>query len=577
MAYLHLLNNPEVGKHYPLGADTVTIGRHPDCEIAVMDSGRVSRRHAQIVRRGDSYYVKDMGSRNGTYLNGERVGEQLKPLRHGDRVKVCDLEFVFHHDAPKPQKKSKTPSTSTVGTRVPQSKTPSVDVIVVDDEVSDDSSSTILSKLDVLSGSDGGFQLTTSLQSRMDALLEITSSLGGALALDQVLPQVLDSLFKIFLQADRGFIVLQTEGGELVPRWTTARKEGQEETIRISRTIVRRVMESKEAILSHDVTKDDRIDMSQSLAELRIRSMMCAPLVDSAGNALGVIQLDTLDQRKRFQQEDLEVLASVAVQAGIAVDNARLHENVLQNALRQKEAEQELMLANEVLRAFLPQEHPELAEYQFFDFYRPANHVGGDYYDYVTLPDGRTAVVVADVVGHGVAAAMMMARVSAEAKFCLASESDPATAITRLNERISGLQIDRFTTVIMAVLDPRKHEVTIVNAGHMAPIWRRAGNVIEEPGGDLSGLPVGIMGGLKYGQKTIHLESGDMLALYTDGINEAMDPAGKQYTIGKLRGHLQRADKDIVLLGNTIVSDVLEHVGPGPQTDDMCLVILRRV
>jgi serine phosphatase RsbU (regulator of sigma subunit)/pSer/pThr/pTyr-binding forkhead associated (FHA) protein len=562
MAYLVLQNDPEVGKRYPLDADEVTIGRHPDCEIAVMDSGRVSRRHAQIVRRGDAHYIKDLGSRNGTFLNGRKIDDQLHRLKDGDRIKVCDLDFVFH--TKEPSGESKRPTVTASSEPVP---------ILIDDEVTDDSSSTILSKLDVSSGSEVGFHLTTSLQSRLDALIEITRSLGKALALDQVLPQVLNSLFKIFLQADRGFIVLQTEDGDLVPRWTTARKAVHDETIRISRTIVRRVMESKEAILSHDVTKDDRIDMSQSIAELRIRSMMCAPLMDSEGTALGVIQVDTLDQRKRFQPEDLEVLVSVAVQAGIAIDNAQLHEN----ALRQKEIEQDLELANEVQRAFLPKRHPELDGYQFFDYYHPANHVGGDYYDYVTLPDGRTAVVVADVVGHGIAAAMMMAKVSAEAKYCLASESDPATAITRLNDRISSMQIERFTTVIMVVLDPNKHEVTIVNAGHMAPIWRRADATIEEPGNDLSGLPVGIMRGLKYGQKTIQLGPGEMLALYTDGINEAMNPAGKQYTIDKLRTHLRKADTDVKLLGKAIIGDVLDHVGSGPQADDMCLVILHRL
>jgi serine phosphatase RsbU (regulator of sigma subunit)/pSer/pThr/pTyr-binding forkhead associated (FHA) protein len=570
MAYLLLTNDPEVGKRYSLEADEVTIGRHPDCEISVMDSGRVSRRHAKIIRDGTVYFLQDLGSRNGTFLNGKRVDDQLHALNDGDHLRVCDLEFVFQAEL------GSTDGTRTTsqaaGREDPTAEGSSMGAVLVDDEVSDDSSSTILSKLDIKRSSEGGFQMTASVKSRLDALMEITRNLGRALNLDQVLPQVLNSLFQIFLQADRGFIVLQTEDGSLVPRWTTARKAIHDETIRISRSIVKTVMESKEAILSHDVMKDNRIDMTQSIADLRIRSMMCAPLVDSEGNALGVIQVDTLDQRKRFQQEDLEVLASVAVQAGIAIDNAQLHER----ALRQKEIEQDLELANEVQRAFLPQARPELEGYQFFDFYRPANHVGGDYYDYVTLPDGRTAVVVADVVGHGVAAAMMMAKVSAEAKYCLASESDPATAITRLNDRISSMQIERFTTVIMVVLDPVKHEVTIVNAGHMAPIWRRKDNRIEEPGNDLSGLPVGILRGLTYGQKTIQLEPGDILTMYTDGINEAMDPAGRQYTIDRLRAQLKKADKNVAKAGSHIIADVLQHVGQGPQADDMCLVMLRR-
>ena len=570
MAYLEAENGPDMGTRYPLVVDEVTIGRHPNCQIPVKDSGRVSRNHAQIVRQGDAFFVKDLLSRNGTYLNDEQINDQLHPLNDGDRIRICELEFRFR--LREPVKVTKSPSKSTVSLGGSAGEDSSVSRVLLEDDVTDDSSSTVLASLDVISGADGFVQVTPSLQARMNALMEITRALGKALALDDVLPKVLDSLFKIFLQADRGFIVLRGEDGSLVPKWTKARRPGQDETIRISRTIVRRVMESKEAILSHDVTKDERLDMSQSIAELRIRSMMCAPLLDSEGNPLGALQVDTLDQRKRFQSEDLEVLTTVAIQAGIAVHNAQLHER----ALRQMELEQDLELAKEVQKAFLPQTRPQLPGYEFFDFYRPMIFVGGDYYDYITLPDGRTAVIVADVVGHGIAAAMMMAKVSAEAKFCLASESHPATAVTMLNNRLSAMQIDRFVTFVGVVLDPAKHEATIVNAGHMAPVWRRAGAVIEEPGDALVGLPLGIMEGLAYRQETITLESGDVLAMYTDGINEAMNPKGQQYTIERIRNHVKGGGQQLQTIGDAIVKEVLAHVGTGPQTDDMCLVLLQR-
>lgn len=570
MAYLVAENGPDLGMRYSLEIDEVTIGRHPDCQIPVKDSGRVSRYHAKIVRQGDAYFVKDLNSRNHTYLNDEQIDDTLHPLKDGDRLRICDMEFRFRQKDPSKETKSPSKSTASLGSLTAEDS--SVSAELVDDEAPDDTSSTVLAAMDVSSGADGIVQLTSSLQARMSALMEITRSLGKALALDEVLPKVLNSLFKIFLQADRGFIVLRAEDGSLVPRWTKSRRPGQDETIRISRTIVRRVMDSKEAILSHDVTKDDRLDMSQSIAELRIRSMMCAPLLDSEGQPLGVLQLDTLDQRKRFQSEDLEVLTTVAIQSGIAVHNAQLHER----ALRQKEMEQDLELAKEVQEAFLPQAAPTSKDYEFFAFYRPANFVGGDYYDYIALPDGRTAVIVADVVGHGIAAAMMMAKVSAEAKFCLASVAHPATAVTMLNERLSAMGIQRFVTFIAVVLDPAKHEATIVNAGHMAPIWRRSGTVIEEPGHDLAGLPLGIVRGIDYRQKTISLEPGDVLAMYTDGINEAMNPQGQQYTIDRIRTHVKNGGPELKWIGDVIVNEVQTHVGAGPQTDDMCLVLLRR-
>ena len=135
-----------------------------------------------------------------------------------------------------------------------------------------------------------------------------------------------------------------------------------------------------------------------------------------------------------------------------------------------------------------------------------ANHVGGDYYDYVTLPDNRIAVIVADVVGHGVAAALLMAKFSAEMRFSLAVESRPDQAVRLLNERFSRTQQRGFVTMIMTVIDPQTNEVTIVNAGHMPPIWRHSDGTIDEPGSELSGIPIGIEETVEYEQTTIQLE-----------------------------------------------------------------------
>ena len=159
-------------------------------------------------------------------------------------------------------------------------------------------------------------------------------------------------------------------------------------------------MASKEAILSADAATDARFDMAESIVDFHIRSMMCAPLVDRDGQSLGVIQIDTLDPRNRFQQDDLDVLVSVACQAAFAVENAQLHEA----AMRDQALRRELAMAHEVQRGFLPSAAPRIPEYEFFEFYEPANQLGGDYYDYIELPGGRLAVVVADVSGKGISA-----------------------------------------------------------------------------------------------------------------------------------------------------------------------------
>jgi GAF domain-containing protein len=261
----------------------------------------------------------------------------------------------------------------------------------------------VQSKLDIR-GSTYGMQLTTSAEVRLQAVLEITQNLGHSIRLEEVLPKVLDTLFKVFIQADRAFIVL-VENGELIPRWIKTRNAEQHENFRISRTVMREVMASREAIISLDASSDERFEMAQSISGFRIRSMIVAPLLNSKGDAIGAIQMDSLDNSRQFAAVDLEILASIAVQAGIAIDNAQLHEAMLE----QFRVEQDLELARQVQRAFLPSRVPQLEGFQLFDHYRPADQVGGDYFDYIPLTDQRLAVVVADVVGHGVAAAMLMA------------------------------------------------------------------------------------------------------------------------------------------------------------------------
>ena len=248
-----------------------------------------------------------------------------------------------------------------------------------DDDEPKTSASAVMSKMTVSSGGTG-LRLEVNTEAKLKALLAISQHLGTTLGLSEVLPKLLDSLFSIFIQADRGFIVLlDPSTGRLIPKAIKYRRNEDAQTVLISRTIVHNVMETKEAILSADAASDARFEMSESIIDFHIHSMMCAPLITSDGNALGVIQLDTLDQRNRFRQDDLDVLVSVACQAGFAVENAQLHEA----AMRDQAVRRELAMAHEVQRGFLPFAAPRIPEYDFFEFYESAHQLGGDYYDYI--------------------------------------------------------------------------------------------------------------------------------------------------------------------------------------------------
>jgi serine phosphatase RsbU (regulator of sigma subunit) len=558
MAVLQALVGETPADVLPVPGDKAVLGRHPDCDI-VLDAAAVSRQHAQILSENGLFLIEDLHSRNGTFVNGQLI-QGRHTLASGDRIKICDLSFLFHLDDP----------------RFAPAIRPDrgMGTIMFDDDPAGAGmhGSTIMTKLDVIKGGSERFSVKPEVKLR--AMVEINLSLSRAVALDEVLPKLLDSLFKIFSQADRGFVILrETVDSPLVTKAIKHRRSDQEERVRISRTIINEALASKEAILSADAASDSRFDSSQSIADLQIRSVMCAPLVNGEGIALGVIQLDTMDQRQRFQKDDLDLLASIASQAAVAIDNAELHEA----QLIQREVERDLELAHKVQRGLLPSAPPKVAGYQFYDFYEAANQVGGDYYDYVELQDGRVAVVLGDVSGHGVSAALVMAKLSGEVRFHLASATSASEALTRINTSFcrSGWE-DKFVTFVIAILDPVKHEIVVANAGHMAPLLRNSSGKILEIGDDISGLPLGVTSEIHYEQIAHPLTAGDSITLYTDGISEAMNERGDLYSIERLTKQLTLPARSLGEVGRLILDDVKRFVGTRSQNDDMCLACFGR-
>ena len=242
MAVLQAVQGLHPAGALPLEGAVMVLGRHPACDI-VLESGAVSRQHARVLKIDADYYIEDLHSRNGTLVNGRQV-TQRQLLCDGDRLGICDLEFVFRLN---PQELAAAPPT--VRRDSPR------EAEMVDDEP-ELRSSTIMSKLDVTSGATG-LGLEVNSEAKLKALMEISQNLGKALGLAEVLPKLLDSLFAIFAKADRGFIVLlDPRTGRVVPKAIKYRRQDDTQTLRISRTIVNNVMESKEAILSADAASD---------------------------------------------------------------------------------------------------------------------------------------------------------------------------------------------------------------------------------------------------------------------------------------------------------------------------------
>jgi serine phosphatase RsbU (regulator of sigma subunit) len=537
MAVLRELNGAQ---EYPLREKVTVIGREPACDI-VVGTRTTSGRHAMLLNSGGVYYVEDLNSVNGTFVNGQRI-RQRRRLHTGDRIEVPGLAVAFHGD----ERQAQDPLQQTIAQTTVVASAPAP----------------VLSSLDVVND----LRLAVKPEAKLRAILDISRDLGTALDLKVVLPRILESLFAIFPQADCGFVLLRDpQTGQLVPQATKFRHEPPDQSVPLSSKIVDHALVSGRAILSADVASDVRFAPTESIHNYQIHSIMCIPLVGQSGTCLGVIQIDTRNRRHQFQQEDLDLLACVGTQAARAVELAHLHEE-----------RRELEAATRIQQSFLPTERPCYERLHFFDYYSPAQHVGGDYYDYIPLPGKRLAVTLGDVAGKDVSAALLMARLSAATRFCLASVPSVPEAVCQLNAVLtrSGSD-DRFVTLVVAVLDLESFQLTLVNAGHMPPLRRRAGGVVEDLGEEIIGLPLTVMD-KPYEQMVVPFEPGDTLVLYTDGVSEARNQAGDLYGIDRVRATVQNASEDVKALGEALLHNVRRFAGERPQSDDLTFVCFGR-
>lgn len=576
MAVLKLIRGGAIGQILPLNGDRVVLGRHPTCQI-VLDNVAVSRHHAQILESHGTYFLEDLRSRNGTQLNTESIRGRVE-LKDGDQIKLCDYVFQFLVSSTATTEAFRI-STGRVPLRNRTRETidnlEDLNVLMTPDERAPESfeGSSIISSLEPESVQT--IRLHVRPEVKLRAILEIGQVLARVLQVDAVLPLILDGLFKIFPQAEWGFVLQRdptTNRGSV--RTSKSRRSDEEDQFPFSQTIVDQAMNSGKALLSADALRDARFATSDSLQGLQIRSVMCSPMLDVSGQPLGVIQISTRDLNQQFTSDDLELLASVSSQCARALEHATLHEQLL----AQREMERELEFATQVQLGFLPSEAPQLTGYEFDDYYEPAHRVSGDYFDYIRLPNGNLAVTVGDVAGKGVPAALLMARLHASARYHLLSATSAAEALSSLNSEIatSGLGF-RFITLVMAVINPKTQEVHIANAGHLPPLLRSRRGVIGPLGLKDSGMPLGVLQQQNYRETVVPLEPDDTLLFFTDGLTEAMNDDEQIYGQARLLELLKGAPLAVEELVPFIVDDVEHFVSERSQRDDLCIVAVRRM
>ena len=556
MAFLEL-QGERGARRFNLAADRIVIGRHPSCEI-VIEEQAVSRQHAAVVLVAGRPHVEDLQSRNGTTLNGRPLtGRQ--PLEHGDEIDICGRKLVFRAT-------SATAARSSAAARIDSTA-------FVDLDAAGGPASMILSQLD-LPRSAPDEPLGPHAESQLRALIGLNRAIGASLSIEEVLPRMLDGLLEFFTRAERGFVLLiDPQSERLVLRARLIKGQGEPGPLRLSLSLIGQVAESRRAVLSADAGADSRFSSHDSVVDCRIRSVMCVPVIGSAGALLGVVQVDSRDVRDGFSAADLEVLARVAGQAAQAIEQALAHDE----RIAREQIDRDLALAHRVQQGLLPACPPAIAGYEVFDYYESARQVGGDFFSYVPLPDGRLAVVLADVSGKGVPAALLMAALSAEVRYCLASEPDVARAVARINDGfLRGGWDDRFATLVVVVLDLGTHRATVCNAGHLLPYRRTPSGIVETVGADLGGVPLGMVVDHAYRSCEIGLEPGDVLVLYTDGISEALDHEDRCYGLERLEQVIATAAPLAADVGRAVLADVERHAAGQVQSDDICLVCLGR-
>lgn len=416
---------------------------------------------------------------------------------------------------------------------------------------------------------------TTSLLSseRLKLLYQLTRTFNSSLDLDEVLNRVMDEVIAA-LHAERGFVMLGEPDGEMVFRIARGMDQRAiaDPQFQVSRSIVVQVSQAGQAVLTSDAQIDSRFSDRRSVMSLGLRSILCAPLKIKE-RVIGVIYVDNRLQAGIFSEADLALLDAIASNAAVAIENARLY----QIAVEKGRMERELQMAHQVQAGLLPRQVPQIPGWDFAASWYPAREVAGDYYDFIPSHAGQIGLVIADVTDKGMPASLFMVFTRSVMRAATDQAASPLEVVKRTNRLICReSNHSLFVTLFLAWLDPATGTVGYVNAGHNPALHYEAarGRLTDHV---RTGMPLGIEGEAEYRQKEIQLAPGDVFVLYTDGITEAIDPAGREFGVDHLqRLLLENRQKNAAGIVKAAEQAINAHTGPGPSLDDITMVVVKR-
>ncbi|MGB9692511.1 MAG: SpoIIE family protein phosphatase [Candidatus Sumerlaeaceae bacterium] len=560
MARLIIEKGHDAGMIYPLGSSAVTLGRSASCDVQIIDK-RVSRHHAVIQAQRHGFVIEDLGSKNGTLVNNKPLVGRIQ-LHSGDRIQIGDCLLLFELDpdegeAPDPRTKS-TGSVrleSNGELRAPGQlfiESASQQPLAVQEPFRRD-------------------QLNDPFE-RLRVLYRVTDSIRSIWDLNELLHKLMDIIWEV-ATPHRGIILLKDAEEGILDPVVVRVHEGASDEIHISRGIVERCMAEQVAILVSDAPSDVRFAANESIIRGRIRSAMCVPLVTKSG-AEGVIYIDSqVPGEVYYTEEDLDLMKGVAAQAALAIENARLTQQLIE---RQK-LEKELELARSIQMALLPKKAPEVKGVAFAALSVPARKVGGDYYDYFELSDGRVALVVADVSGKGMPAAILTATIRASLR--MQTHVHPDLPLTQLMAAVNSWTCkdasnNMFVTMFFGVYDPAHRTFEYSNAGHLPPLLFKPNGTYRQL--TAGGCFLGIMEFIEYETETVTVEPGDTLIVLTDGVTDTHNAQkqvfGTDRIVSSVRENLHLSADE---LRDELYEATLLFRGPEEQFDDITILVAK--
>jgi sigma-B regulation protein RsbU (phosphoserine phosphatase) len=539
MPDLQILSPDGQTRVVPLEGATVTLGRASAAELCYPDDAGLSRQHLAFESEGAQWYLRDLGSKNGTVLNGARI-EGRNALKPGDRVMAGHLILIYdkrmHVDD---------------ATRV----------VFVESGEGATASSTVVSDLAGVIQDGDSVAGSTAVQ----ALIRAGNELAGERPLPELFRFILDLAIQT-VKAERGVLMTLEDNGELEVRAT--RGEG----FRISSAVRDRVIGNKESVLVRDTALDDAFRERRSIVEQNIRTLMAAPL-QTREAIIGLIYVDSPSMQREFSKDDLSLLTVMANVAAIRIEQSRFAE--MDRA--RKVMENELVQAAAIQRRYLPPEAPTVAGLDLAGHNAPCRTVGGDYYHFFPYENGRVAMVLGDVSGKGMPASLLMMGLQARVEMLIDEPGDLGRVVTRLNKMTqANCPEGKFITLFLCVLDGATGALVYANAGHNPPIIVRKDGSYEGLAG--GGPVLGILKSIEYEQYSAHLEKGDVLAIYSDGITEAATPEDVEFETEELaralNAHRDGSARAMVMGVNAAVA---EWTQGAPAADDITLIVARRL